>query len=186
MAVNQPGQSDFTGGGSESPDVKNAPDAEVSPTIDMVQVLTSERDDLKDQLLRTRAEMDNIRKRLNRERDEERRYAALPVVRELLPAFDNLQRAVDAGQRDHNADVLLQGVQMVLKQLDDVLSRLNVKTIPSVGLAFDPNVHEALQQVPTAEHPPMTVLQELERGFQIHERVIRPSKVIVAAAPQEK
>ncbi|WP_437193493.1 nucleotide exchange factor GrpE [Planctomicrobium sp. SH527] len=148
---------------------------------DSVQELTAERDDLKDQLLRLRAEMENFRKRLNRERDDERRYAAFPVVRDLLPAIDNLERAVVAGQKDPNAESLIQGVQMVLKQIEEILGRVGVKPIPSVGQEFDPNVHEALQQVPSTEFPPMTVVQELERGFQLHDRVIRPTKVIVSS-----
>jgi molecular chaperone GrpE len=156
---------------------------ESGPAPDPLAVLQAERDELRDLLLRTRAEMDNMRKRMNRERDEERRYAALPVVQELLPALDNLQRAVAAGQKDRQDDPLVQGVEMVVKQIEEALSRQGVKPIPALGLPFDPNFHEALQQVATADHPPLTVLQELERGVQIHDRVVRPSKVIVAAAP---
>ncbi len=158
--------------------------AEEATSIPMnpVEQLTAERDELRDLLLRTRAEMDNVRKRMNRERDEERKYAALPVVRELLPALDNLHRAVDAGADGSNAAALVQGVQMVLKQIEDILGRVGVSTIPAMGETFDPNVHEALQQVPSADHPPLTVLQELEKGFQLHDRVIRPTKVIVSAA----
>lgn len=158
---------------------------EAAPEIvnsgDPILELTAERDDLKDQMLRMRAEMENFRRRLNRERDDERRYASLPIVRDLLPAIDNLERAVAAGQKDPNVESLLQGVQMVLKQMEEILGRFGVKSIPSVGEAFDPNVHEALQQVPSTEFPPMTVVQELERGFQLHDRVIRPTKVIVSS-----
>lgn len=148
-----------------------------------LEAVTAERDELRDLLLRTRAEMENIRKRMNRERDEERRYAVLPIVRELLPAIDNLHRALAAADREKNMDALLQGMQMVSRQVDEILSRHDVKAIPAVGQPFDPNLHEALQQVPSADHPPMTVIQEYERGFQLHDRVIRPSKVIVSSAP---
>jgi molecular chaperone GrpE len=155
---------------------------ETAPAPGELETAIAERDELKDQLLRTRAEMENMRKRMNRERDEERRYAALPVVRDLLPALDNLRRALEAGQKQGGGD-LLQGVQMVLKQLEEVLGRHGAKTIPALGLPFDPNVHEALQQAPSEEHPPMTVLQELEQGYQLHDRVIRPTKVIVSSNP---
>ncbi|HWL10196.1 MAG TPA: nucleotide exchange factor GrpE [Planctomicrobium sp.] len=167
----------------ESP-IEAAAAEEVLP-IDPVVQLTAERDELRDLLLRTRAEMDNIRKRMNRERDEERRYASLPVVQQFLPAFDNLQRAVAAGEQDHNAASLVQGVQMVLSQFEEALGQVGVTVIPALGLPFDPNVHQALQQFPTSEHPPMTVLQELQKGFLIHDRVIRPSQVIVSCAPPE-
>lgn len=150
-----------------------------------LQALTAERDELRDLLLRTRAEMENVRKRMNRERDEERRYAAMPIIRDLLPVIDNLHRALSAGQQDHDAEALLQGVQMVTRQFEETLERQGVKLIPAVGEQFDPHLHEALQQVPTSEHPPMTVIQEYERGFQLHDRVVRPSKVIVSSAPPQ-
>ncbi|WP_437223801.1 nucleotide exchange factor GrpE [Planctomicrobium sp. SH661] len=150
-----------------------------------LETLTAERDELRDLLLRTRAEMDNVRKRMTRERDEERKYSSLPVIRELLPVIDNLHRALEASQKDHNTEALLQGVQMVARQLEEVLTRQGLQTIPAVGQPFDPNLHEALQQVPTSEHPPMTVIQEYERGFQLHDRVVRPSKVIVSSAPAQ-
>jgi len=156
------------------------------PELSPLEQVTAERDELRDLLLRTRAEMDNIRKRMNRERDEERRYAALPIARELLPAIDNLHRALTAGEQNKDADALLQGVEMVTKQLDDILARHEIKVIPALGEMFNPNLHEALQQVPTNEHPPMTIIQEYERGFQLHDRVVRPSKVIVSSAPPQQ
>ncbi|WP_437185081.1 nucleotide exchange factor GrpE [Planctomicrobium sp. SH668] len=155
------------------------PEVVLSP----LEQVTQERDELRDLILRTRAEMDNVRKRMNRERDEERKYASLPVVLDLLPVIDNLGRAVSSGKSASDPQALLQGVEMVAKQLEDVLSKQGLKLIPSVGQPFDPNLHEALQQVPTADHPPMTVIQEFERGFQLHDRVVRPSKVIVSSAP---
>jgi len=156
------------------------------PKLSPLEQVIAERDELRDLLLRTRAEMENIRKRMNRERDEERRYATLPIARELLPAIDNLHRALTAGEQNKDADALLQGVEMVTRQLDDILARHDVKVIPALGELFNPNLHEALQQVPTSEHPPMTIIQEYERGFQLHDRVVRPSKVIVSSAPPEQ
>lgn len=158
------------------PAVNETQTAPADPLADV----TAERDKLRDQLLRTVAEMENVRKRLQRERDEERRYAALPVVRDLLPAIDNLQRALAAGEQDRPDDPLLAGVKMVLKQVEEVLSRHQIEPIPAVGQPFDPHLHEALQQVPSPDVPPMTVVRELERGFKIHDRVLRPSKVMVS------
>jgi molecular chaperone GrpE len=186
MAVNHPHQPESAENDSEVRAANVPPDVEVAPAEDVeaqVRSALAERDELRDQLLRTRAEMDNMRKRMNRERDEDRNYAALPFVRDLLPCLDNLHRAIAAGQQNHDVDTMLQGVQMVAKQFEDVLAGHGVQSIPAHGLAFDPNKHEALQQQPSAEVPPMTVLLELEQGFQLHDRVIRPTKVIVAGPP---
>lgn len=149
-----------------------------------LQSVTAELDHARNQLLRTFAELENFRKRTNREREEERRYAALPLVRDLLPVIDNLQRAVEAGQSEGGTDALLQGVQMVLKQVEDLLARYDVRPIPALGLPFDPNVHEALQQVPTDQAPPGTVIRELQRGYQLHDRIVRPTQVIVSSEPK--
>lgn len=153
-----------------------------SPSDDLAAV-ASERDANYDKWLRTQAEFDNYRKRTQREAEENRKYQDLPLIRSLLPALDNLQRAIAAGERAHNVDELLQGVRMVAKQIEDVFASRSVTPIESVGQQFDPNIHEALQQIPTAAQPPMTVLDEAERGYRLHDRVVRPSKVIVAAPP---
>jgi molecular chaperone GrpE len=145
----------------------------------------AERDDNFQRFLRSQAELENYRKRVQRERDEDRRYAALPLVRDLLPAIDNLHRALEAAKAGGNVGDLTQGIDLVLKQLDDVLARHGAKPIDAVGKPFDPNLHAALTQVPTSEHPPLTVLQEVERGYVLHDRVVRPSRVIVSAAPVE-
>lgn len=145
-----------------------------------------ERDQFRDQFLRTAAEMENYRKRVNRERDDERKYSKLGMISDLLPAMDNLQRAIDAASSDEAANQLLQGVQMVLKQFEEILARNGAEPIEALGQPFDPNFHEALQQRPASDVPPMTVVQVLERGVKLHDRVIRPSKVIVSTeAPAE-
>lgn len=149
---------------------------------DILQTVIAERDGHWEKYLRAEAELDNYRRRVNRERDEERKYAALPVIRDLLPAMDNLQRALDAGQ-GAGGDALLQGVDMVLRQMRETIARHGARIIPAVGETFDPNRHEALTQVPTPDHPPLTILQEVEPGYMLHDRVIRPGKVIVASAP---
>ncbi|MCA9108931.1 MAG: nucleotide exchange factor GrpE [Planctomycetaceae bacterium] len=148
-----------------------------------VQQLIEERDAARDQTLRAQAELENYRKRSNRERDEERRFAALPIVRDLLPGLDNLQRAIDAARHTDDLSAMLQGVEMVSAQINEVLTRHGAVPIPSVGEPFDPNKHEAIQQMPSADHPPMTVLDEVERGYTLNDRVIRPSKVIVSVTP---
>jgi len=147
--------------------------------------LADERDAAMDLLLRSQAELENFRKRANRERDEERRYAALPLVRDLLPGLDNLQRALDAARHSDDLSAMLQGVEMVTTQIDEVLARHGALPIAAIGEPFDPNKHEAIQQMPSADHPPMTVIEEVERGYTLNDRVVRPSKVIVSVAPPQ-
>ncbi|MCA9080256.1 MAG: nucleotide exchange factor GrpE [Planctomycetaceae bacterium] len=168
------------------------PTTTAEPTLEeQLQQAIAEKCENWDRFLRSQAELENYRKRTQRERDEERRYAALPVVRDLIGVLDNLQRAVDACRQtspeaDSPAGGLLQGVEMVLAQTEEVLGRHGVKTIAALGQPFDPQYHEALQQVPTDEHPPMTVINEYERGYSLHDRVVRPSKVIVSVAPPQE
>ncbi|MGD9856964.1 MAG: nucleotide exchange factor GrpE [Planctomycetaceae bacterium] len=145
----------------------------------------AERDAAVDRALRSQAELENYRRRVQRERDEERRYAALPLVRDLLPGLDNLQRALDAAQHTDDLSAMLQGVEMVAGQIAEILTRHGAEPIVAVGEPFDPNRHEAITQMPSSEHPPMTVIDEVERGYTLHDRVVRPSKVIVSVAPSE-
>ncbi len=166
--------------------VEETLDAEPEEPVDPMTALEQERDKFRDQFLRTAAEMENFRKRVNREREEDRKYSNFGLISDLLPAIDNLQRAIDAVSGDESTSGILQGVEMVLKQFEEILSRNGAEVIEAQGLPFDPNFHEALQQRPTADAPPMTVVEVLERGVKIHDRVIRPSKVIVAIEPTEK
>ena len=146
---------------------------------------TAERDQYFDQWKRTQAELENFRKRSQRELELALRYSNVPLIRELLPALDNLARSIQAAEQTGNVEELLQGLKMIQAQFDQVFGTHAATTIKAVGEPFDPNLHEALQQIPTDEHPPMTVLQEVERGYVLHDRVIRPSKVLVASAPPQ-
>lgn len=144
--------------------------------------LERERDDCHERWMRSQAELENYRRRANREMDEARKYQSLSLIRDLLPGLDNLRRALEAARKSSSIDELLTGVDMVMKQFDDTLARHSAQPIEALGQPFDPNLHEAIQQVPSAEHPPMTVIHELERGFVLNDRVIRPSKVVVSCA----
>jgi molecular chaperone GrpE len=159
--------------------------ADESSGGDPLTAALAERDESRDRLLRAHAELENYRKRVQREREEDRRYAAAPLVRDLLPVLDNLQRAVDAARKGGTVDDLQQGVQMVLQQAREVLLKHHVVPIPAAGELLDPHRHEAITQMPSAEHPPLTVLQEVEAGYMLHDRVLRPTKVIVAAPPPD-
>jgi molecular chaperone GrpE len=130
-----------------------------------------------------RADFENYQKRAQRELATERRYAQTPLAGDLLPALDNLERAIAAAEQAGDTGPLAQGVAMVQSQLLDVLRRHGVTRIEAQGQPFDPNRHQAVMQMPTAEHPPQTVVEVLEPGYLIHERVLRPARVVVAMPP---
>jgi len=158
--------------------------AESSSSLEQrLELALAERDANQQKWMLALADLDNYRRRVRKEAEEQRRFAVLPLAEDLLPALDNLQRALVAAQTAADATQLLDGVRMVARQFDEVLARHQIVAIEAVGKPFDPNFHRALQQIPSAEHPPMTVLTEFERGYQMHDRVVRPSTVIVAAPP---
>jgi molecular chaperone GrpE len=146
-------------------------------------VLQAKLDDCQARLLRTLADMENIRRRTQRELEESRRFESLRLVRDLLPALDGLNRAIASGEQTADPQALLSGVRMVAQQFRDILRGHAAEPIEALGRPFDPNLHEALTQVPSAEHPPMTVLQVVELGYRMHDRVVRPARVIVSSAP---
>ena len=129
--------------------------------------------------------MENLRTRTAREVNEERRYAALPVVRDLLPVVDNIDRAIEAAEQAGEAAGLLEGFKLVRQQLITTLEQNHCKVIEAEGQPFDPMRHEALLQQPSEEHPAGTVMQVAQTGYQLHDRVIRPAHVIVSQGPAE-
>lgn len=144
-----------------------------------------EKEELLDRYARLQAETENFKRRTQKEVSENLKYSTANIVRSLLPAMDNLQRALVAAESSTSVEDLKAGVQMVAKQFEEALGNHSIKKIEALGEQFDPNLHEALQQVPTADHLPMSIMQELEPGYVLHERVIRPTKVIVAQAMPE-
>jgi molecular chaperone GrpE len=151
-------------------------------TGDEVGKLRREIADLRDRSMRTLADFDNFRKRSERERQEAKRYALLEPLRDFLAVVDNLERALSA---QGSAEDLKRGVEMTLRQFQEQLRRYGVTEVPAKGAAFDPAVHEAVlrQEDPTVDRP--TVAEELQRGYTMHERLLRPAMVKVAV-PAEK
>jgi molecular chaperone GrpE len=132
-----------------------------------------------DRLLRTAADLDNFRKRVARERDDAARHAAGPVVKDLIPAIDNLERALAAAAP---SDPLADGVRMVLRQVEEALARHGVEPRSAMGEPFDPELHEALATVPVPGAVPGTVVAQHGRAWLQHGRLLRPAMVAVAAA----
>lgn len=148
-----------------------------APEVD-VPALVAERDALRDQLLRARAEFDNYRKRVLRDGEQMRKMAAESLIRDLLPAVDDLERALDHANDESGG--LAQGVEMVLKQMHDVLARHGLARIPTVGGPFDPNVHEAITCIESDEVPRDHVGIEFQKGYRLGAYVLRPAKVAVS------
>jgi molecular chaperone GrpE len=141
------------------------------------------RDEYLDLLQRTRADFENYQKRALREMIQERKYAHADLAHDLLAALDNLDRATNASKQGGDQSPLAQGVTLVQTQLLDILRRHGITRIEAQGKPFDPNQHQAVMQQPAPDVPPNSVVQVLEQGFMIHDRVLRPAKVIVSTAP---
>ncbi|MCA9129422.1 MAG: nucleotide exchange factor GrpE [Planctomycetales bacterium] len=133
------------------------------------------------EVLRARAELENFRKRMQRDSEQQLKYANIALMRDLLDVVDNLNRATDAAKAESKeTSGLLEGVQMVTQQLTGVLAKFGCKPIASQGEEFDPNFHEAISQMPSEEYAAGVVAQEVAVGYQLHDRVVRPSSVIVS------
>jgi len=139
-----------------------------------------------DQLLRLQAEFENFRKRMEREKTEFLRYANEQLIFALLPVMDNFSRAISSAKENQNVEAVLEGVSMIEKGLADVLTKFGVKQIKSVGEKFDPHRHEAIGVVESKEHPEDTVVEELQKGYLLNDRLIRPAVVKVAKEKTSK
>ncbi|HMA94565.1 MAG TPA: nucleotide exchange factor GrpE [Polyangiaceae bacterium] len=153
---------------------------EVAPEESSEEKLRAEAARLKDQLLRLAADFDNFRKRSRREIQDAERMAREDLLRELLPVFDNLERASQHAGSATDVQSLVDGIGMVSRQFVDTLARLGVERIQSIGVAFDPAVHEAVQHLETADQPPGAVCAEVLPGYRFGDRLIRPAMVVVA------
>jgi molecular chaperone GrpE len=152
--------------------------------LDELARKAAERDEYLELLQRVRAEYANYQKRMQKERETDRRYAPLPLVAELLGVLDNFERAIEAAEAEQASPGLLQGIRMIYSQLLETLQRHGVQPIEAEGRPFDPDVHEAVMKEDTDQAEPGTVVRVLQRGYKLHERVVRPAKVVVAAVQE--
>jgi molecular chaperone GrpE len=137
----------------------------------------------KDKFLRAKAEQQNALRRAENEREETIRYGNAALLRGLIGALDDLDRTIEAAEQSPSVDNLLTGVKLLRQKFDKLLAEHRVETIEAHDQVFDPARHEALMQQPTADKPAGTVLRQVQRGYALHDRVLRPAKVIVAAEP---
>jgi molecular chaperone GrpE len=159
------------------------------PTVDIespeqiVDMLEQQVADLRERELKAQAELENFRKRLLRDTEQQLKYALLPFVRDLVEVVDNLNRASDVANPSASTDGIVAGVKLVQQQFNQVLAKYSCKPIVSVGQVFDPNFHQAIAQQPSPDHPAGTVMYETSVGYVMHDRVVRPSMVIVSTGP---
>jgi molecular chaperone GrpE len=147
-----------------------------------LQKVRAERDTLLDRLARLQAEFENARKRAVREQQDYREYAVSDTVKSLLPILDSFERALQVS--GNNGNDLRSGVELIYKQLQDALVKLGLRQIPTKGEPFDPHLHEAIEMVDTDEVEDHHVLDELQRGYKLKERLLRPAMVRVARNPK--
>lgn len=136
-----------------------------------------------DRFLRERADLENYRKRANREKEELLNYGTKSLIEEILPVVDNLERALTHASEE-SLSALVEGIQMTHGMLISALKKFGVTPIEASGAPFDPSFHQAMTQIPTDQHPPNTVVEEFQRGYMLKERLLRPAMVSVSAAPK--
>ena len=179
-------------GNGAAADGPGGPAAGPATDAERVAALTAERDEIKDRMLRIAAEFENSKKRARKEQEDAESKVREQVLRDMLDVIDNLERAVGAygeggggaaAPANQDPAAVLKGVGLVLRLFQSKLERYNVKPIVARGQPFDPRLHEAISRVETAEVPPGAVAVELQRGYRIGERLLRPAMVSVATAP---
>jgi molecular chaperone GrpE len=147
-----------------------------------LQKVRAERDMLVDRLARLQAEFENARKRTAREQQDFREYAVADAIKALLPSLDSFERALQTSRSDKSE--FRSGVELIYKQLQDALQKLGLRAIPAKGEPFDPHLHEAIEMVETSDAEDHQILEELQRGYKLKDRLLRPSMVKVARNPK--
>lgn len=170
--------------GDESPISENGQESEVEAgeagPSDPLAEAKAEAARMKDQWVRTAADFDNYRKRSRKEVEDARKGGREELLKEVLPVFDNLERAIQSAQRATEVKPVADGLGMILRQLLETLSRSGITKVPTVGHQFDPSVHEAIQQVETDDQPPGAVVAEVQPGYVQGDRLVRAAMVVVA------
>ena len=155
-------------------------ESEPTPSVeDEIEQLKSEYEAKIDQMLRTVAEYENAKKRAIRDKEEFQKYAVESVIKDLIPVIDSMNRAIKAAKESTDFDALHEGIQLIQKQIHNVLERKNISIIDAIGKNFDPNLHEAIAQV-ESDLPMNTIVEEFQVGYKLRDRVLRASMVSVS------
>jgi len=167
-------------------DASSVADPPTAEELEELRRKAAERDEMQRRLKRVAADFANAQKRIEREARTRIDYAIQDFLRELLAVTDSLERALNAAEQSKDIDSFIEGIKLVDKQFHDILARHHVEPVPAVkGEPFDPEHHEVMAVLPTDEYPEHSVIEEVERGFRLKNRLVRPAKVIVAGAPPE-
>lgn len=158
--------------------------AKARETLERLKEAHERAKDFQERALRSAADLENYRKRAQKEKEDVQKFGVEKLLKDLLPVVDNLDRALDAAGKSPDFDSFQKGVAMTRKSFEDALARHGVKGFSAKGLPFDPRLHEAIQQVETADVPAGHVVYEVTRGFNLNDRLVRPAMVVVARAPE--
>ncbi len=158
-------------------DEVNQPDAEEA--TNELEVLQREKDEVYQRLLRVQAEYDNFRRRTQKEKEADRKYRSQSLITDLLPIVDNFERAIQAEVNNEAAKQFVDGIKMVYRQLNDALEKEGVEVIATVGETFDPHLHQGVVQVEDDQYESNVVVEELQKGYKLKDRIIRPAMVKV-------
>ena len=175
---------------SEKKDYKEAIDPVIDPVTEReekIDALEKEAKESYDRFLRVSAEFENYKKRAGREMEDFRKYANEALLKEFLPIVDNLELAVHSANNDnHVNNSIIKGVDLTLKEILKIFEKFNIKTIDSLKKSFDPVYHQAVLQEETEEHPGNLVIKELQKGYMVHDRLLRPAMVVVSKAKEKQ
>ncbi|EIE50073.1 molecular chaperone GrpE [Salipiger aestuarii] len=159
-------------------------EAEIDTDAAELDALRAERDDFKDRFMRALADAENARKRADKDRREAQQYGGSRLARDLLPVYDNLQRALNAARDENAAAALIEGIELTLRELSNVFSKHGMTMItPEVGDRFDPQQHEAMFEAPLPGTKAGDIIQVSGAGFMLHDRLLRPAQVGVSSMP---
>ncbi|MHC1576419.1 MAG: nucleotide exchange factor GrpE [Methanosarcinaceae archaeon] len=172
MAHKRSKKSDITNDGSEKTD-QNVPEETADPRDEEIA-------QLKDQLMRNRAEFENFRNRSRKEKEEYRKFAVENIMMDLLEVSDNFERALESARKANDADSVIEGVEMVFKQFNSILEKEGVQKMECKGEEFDPHLHEAMMYIESNEHPGDTIIEVCKPGYEMNSKVIRHAMVTVA------
>jgi molecular chaperone GrpE len=157
-----------------------AASAEQDPVQRELEELRKQADENYQRFLRTQADFDNFRRRARQEKEDFVKYASLKLIEQLLPVIDNFERALSSSKENKDFDALVKGLDMTFRQLDQVLVQEGLRPIESVGQPFNPEIHQAIMQVESEEHEEGIVVEELQKGYMLKDKVIRPAMVKVS------
>ncbi|MBN6186210.1 nucleotide exchange factor GrpE [Aneurinibacillus sp. BA2021] len=167
---------------SEQPDIADTADTpREEELLAQIEQLKAEKEELHNKYLRAQADLQNFRVRVNREKEQLLQYSSQRAIEALLPVVDNFERAIEASQDAQDPGALKEGIEMVFRQLQQVLEQEGVSAVPGVGEPFDPNMHQAVMQEASSEHESGIIIEEFQKGYKLKDRVIRPSMVKVSS-----